>query len=331
MTSPRLLPLLLVLLLGAPTVAPAQEEQPAATRSTPETLLKLAYSLRRKGEFSASAAIFDQLLRKLGKKDPRRGEVVRELAQLYRATGKPVQALLTYRRNNHFVSEVDLLIEMGASDRKRWEEALTVARLVRYVRGEIVALGKLGRYDEALQRLEAFAGRFVRDKAELLAAQGKHREAAGVYATLEDFYNQARELQTAGNATAARRAYQDAVVQLEFAVKHESRPKVVGLRRQFQQAQDGIARERARLALAEAFGQFAEDYRRLAEAYVAAGRDRAAAAAFAKNAVRFYTQQRSVLADERGGGDAFGRAMIEFLQLEATIAEVQGEADRYAR
>lgn len=321
--------LLLAAALATPSLARAQEEQPAAARATPDTLLKLAYSLRRKGEFGAASAIFDQLLRQLDRKDARRGDVVREAAELHAAAGKPVRALLTYRRNHHVTSEVDLLLEMGASDRKRWEEALTVARLVHYARGEILALARLGRHEEALQRLETYGGRFVRLKAEVLAAQGRHREAAAVYASLEDFFTQAQELQAAGNPTAARRAFQDAVVQLEFSVKHESKPAVVRCRRQLEQAPDGITRERARLALAEAYGGFALDYRRLAQCYVLAGKDRQAAAAFARNAARFYRQQQQMLEDERGGGDAFGRERVKALGLPGTIAETEAEAERY--
>lgn len=291
---------------------------------TADDLLNLAYSLRRKGEFREAAAIFEQALRRLGR-GPRKREVALEVAELYRVTKQPVRALLLYRRNHDTARELQTLLEMGELDQERWEEAVTVARLVKDPAAEARALVKLGRTQEALRLLDAQAGDFAAVKAEVLLAAKRYKEAAALFAKVEDFYRQAKALQQQG-APEAKRAFNDAVVQLEFEAK-ETRLQVVRAKREFEQVPTAVARERARLRLAEAYGAFAEDYRRLADAYFHAGRDPATARALAGNAVKFLQQQRQTLED--GGGDAYGKEAVVALGIEARIAEIQAESSKY--
>ncbi len=319
----RLAPLLLLLLLPQPSAAQARQQTAA------EKMLGVAFSLRRAGEFRAAAAMFDQVLQRLAR-DPRKRQVAHEAAQLYLVMGEPVKALLLYRKNHDYDHELEILLDLGEQDRRRWEEALTVARLVKHPEGEARALSKLGRHAEALRILDAQGGRLDRVKAEVLLAAGRAREAAALFGSLEDYYRQAKALQQARDAGASR-AWQDAVAQLEFTAKNESMAAVRRAKQAFDQAQGGVARERARLLLAEAYGKFAEDYRRLAEAFFNAGRPPSVARQLAGNAVKFLKLQRQTLEDAQGqgGGDAYGVAAVKAWGLEARIAEVQAEASKY--
>lgn len=310
-----------LLLALAPAPVWAQGRQGPST----DDLLNVAYSLRRKGDFREAAAIFEQTLNRLGREPARKREVALEVAELYRVTNQPVRALLLYRRNHDNARELEMLLEMGEQDRQRWEEAVTVARLVKAPAAEARALAKLGRTQEALRLLDAQAGDFTAVKAEVLLAAKRYKEAAALFAKVEDFYRQAKALQQLG-APEAKRAFNDAVVQVEFEVK-EARLRAGRAKQEFDQIPGVVGRERARLRLAEAYGTLAEDYRRLADAYFHAGRDPATARVLANNAVKYLKDQRQTLEDR--GQDAYGKEAVVALGIEARIAEIQAEASKY--
>jgi len=90
----------------------------------------------------------DQLLLTMAK-GPEKRLVGAETAELYRIMGRLDRALQLYRNNHDFAGEFEVLFAMGSV-----QEAVTVAGLVKYARGEADALMQLGRVDEALRIYE---------------------------------------------------------------------------------------------------------------------------------------------------------------------------------
>ncbi len=287
-------------------------------------LERVAYSLRRLGKLQAAGASFEQLLEAMPK-GPEKRLVGTEAAELFKIAGRLDRALMLYRRNHDFAGEFEVLFAMGRND-----EALTVARLVKYPKGEAEALGRLGRVDEALRLYEQNGLR--RERAELLARSGRNAEAARAFAELRDFYGQAQALEAMGDASGARRAYQDASIQVTDDLRHEWLPKLQRAEEVQRRAPDAITRERARMWLAKTLGQVSEQYEKLALIYARTGQPADKTVQLAQNAKRFVERQRDTLLDAGAGApDKFGEKAVEYFGLPARIALLEGRCQEYAR
>lgn len=313
-------PLALLLLASA-----AAAQQPGqANQVGVRDLERVAYSLRRLGKLQAAGASFEQLLDAMPK-GPEKRLVGAEAAELFKVSGRLDRALMLYRRNHDFAGEFEVLFEMGRND-----EALTVARLVKYPKGEAQALARLGRVDEALRIFEQQGLR--RERAELLARSGRNAEAARAFAELRDFYGQGQALEAMGNVAAARRAYEDASIQLTDDLRHEWLPRLQRAEEVLNRAPDAITRERARMRLARVLGQVSEQYEKLALVYARTGQPAEKAVQLAQNAKRFVERQRDTLIDASGPSpDKFGERAVEYFQLPARIAALEARCQEYAR
>lgn len=311
-----------LLLLASPLAAqqPGQAGQQVSARD----LERVAYSLRRLGKFPAAGAAYEQLLEALPR-GPEKRLVGAEAAELFRVSGRLDRALMLYRRNHDFTGEFEVLFELG-----RIDEALTVARLVKYPKGEAEALGRLGRVDEAL-RLYA-QHRLRRERAELLASSGRNAEAARAFVELRDFYAQAQALEAMGDANGARRAYQDATIQLTDDLRHEWLPRLQQAEEILRRAPDAISRERARLRLARVLGQVSEQYERLAVVYARTGQPADKTVQLAQNAKRFVERQRDTLLDAGSSvPDKYGEQAVKYHRLPERIAALERACQDYAR
>jgi len=284
-----------------------------------DQLLMAAYSLRRRGKFAAAGAAFEQVLERMAKSKAKE-ELAQEAAQLFRVSGRLDKALWLYRRNHDYVREIDVLFEMG-----RNEDALTVARLEKYPKGEALALATLGKVDEGLKLLTGRGLAVAR--GELLTELGRFQDAATAFEQAEMYYEQAHALSQAG--LDARRAYEDALIQLRPHMKEVTLEDVKKSSAFYSKAPDGITRERARLKLAQAYGALAEDYRRLAEVYVGAREPVHKAIKLAENAITFLKRQRATLEDAKEGGDAFGKEAAKNLKIAEKLREVEAEIQKY--
>lgn len=318
------------LLLTLAPAAGAQQPKPgtpapsAPTTITEREMMVAAYSLRRSGEFASAAAAFDELLQLMAK-GPEKRLIGAEAAELYRVTGRLDRALQLYRNNHDFAGEFDVLFTMG-----RVQEALTVARLVKYAKGEADALVHLGRVDEALRIYEEKGLR--KEKAAALARAGRWVEAAAAYGALNDFYAQAQALEAARDAAGAKRAYQDAKIQLADDLRNELIPRKDGAEQQVQRAVDGIARERARLRLARVLGQVSEAYEKLALVYTRTDQPAEKAAGMVLQAKRSTERQRDTLLDTASGKpDLYGQKAVAHQQLAERIAALEQKAQEYAQ
>lgn len=320
MRSPFHAPLAVLLLAGA-----ASAQQPGqANQVGVRDLERVAYSLRRMGKDQAAGASFEQLLEAMPK-GPEKRLVGAETAELFRVYGRLNRALMLYRRNHDFAGEFEVLFEMNRND-----EALTVARLVKYPKGEAQALARLGRVDEALRIFEQQGLR--RERAELLAKSGRNAEAARAFGELRDFYGQGQALEAMGNAAAARRAYEDASIQLTDDLRHEWLPRLQRAEEVLNRAPDAITRERARMRLAKVLGQVSEQYEKLALVYARTGQPAEKAVQLAQNAKRFVERQRDALIDATGPSpDKYGERAVTYFGLPARIAALEARCQEYAR
>ena len=79
--------------MAAPGPVVAQERSKAQQVDLP-AMLRTAYSLRRRGQFRAAAAAYEQILEKLGKDQKAVKRVLaREAAELFVVMGKPEKAV----------------------------------------------------------------------------------------------------------------------------------------------------------------------------------------------------------------------------------------------
>ncbi|RMG10808.1 MAG: hypothetical protein D6731_16775 [Planctomycetota bacterium] len=317
--------LLLLLPIGVP---PARAQEQLREERLRE-LLVAAYSLRRRGQFQAAATAYEELLRKVANKDAKR-ILAREAAELFVTMGRPRDAVAIYRRNHDLRREIDTLLAMD--DPKGAKDALTISRYVRYPRGEVLALSKLGQHEEALARATASED-LGRERGDVLMELGRYREAATAYGQAREYLLRARALSKAGLVEEAKSAYRDAIARLRLSLRDPqgSLQRVRRIKAKYEEAPDGLTRERARLALAKAYGLLARDYRRLAEAYAGSGEpgERAKAAKLAANALKFYRKRKELLEDRVGGGDAYGAKIVADEGLDRLIEEVRAEAERY--
>ena len=120
----------------------------SAQQLSREQLLQAAYGARRTGEWDAATFAFEQAVRDMPK-SPQKKIVALDLADLYLTIGRWEQAMMLFRRNHDVEREFDLYME-----RKEYDQALTLARLLNYPRGEGKALAYLQQYDEGLRVLE---------------------------------------------------------------------------------------------------------------------------------------------------------------------------------
>ncbi|MBX3470930.1 MAG: hypothetical protein KF878_29025 [Planctomycetes bacterium] len=317
---------LALLLLAAPAAAQQQPGggQAANAQLSTRDLERVAYSLRRLGNFTAAGAAFEQLLEALPK-GPEKRLVGLEAAELFRVAGRLDRALILYRRHHDFEGEFEVLFELG-----RVEEALTVARLVRQPKAEAQALGRLGKVDEALRILEERG--LGRERAELLLRSGRHAEAARAFGELGDLYAQGLALEAGGNAAAARRAFEDARDPIMLDLRHEWLPKVTQAEEVLRRAPDAIARERARMRLAKALGAVSEQYERLALVYARTGQAQNQTVTLAQNAKRFAERQRDTLIDGEGAAaDEYGKRAVTYFKLPERIALLEQRIREYGQ
>ncbi|MCO5171590.1 MAG: hypothetical protein M9894_35250 [Planctomycetes bacterium] len=322
----RLRVALVVLLLAAPAAAqqPGGGQAGANSQLSTRDLERVAYSLRRLGNFTAAGAAFEQLLEALPK-GPEKRLVGHEAGELFRVAGRPDRALILYRRHHDFEGEFEVLFEMG-----RTEEALTVARLVRQPKHEAEALSRLGKVDEALRILEERGLR--RERAELLLRAGRHAEAARAFSELSDLYSQGLALEAGGNAAAARRAFEDAKDPIALDLRHEWLPKLSQAEEILRRAPDAISRERARMRLAKALGKVSEQYERLALVFARTGQPQNQTVQLAQNAKRFAERQRDILIDAEGGAaDEYGKRAVTYFKLPERIALLDQRIREYGQ
>lgn len=314
-----------VIALAALASAPllAQDAEPAPEVQAHD-LLKAAYSLRRLGKLDAAAATFESALDSMPR-GPDKRVVAEDLVDLFRCMSPPRldRALHLYRKNHDVPGEFSILFETNKVD-----EALAVARLLKYPKGEALALAKLGKVQEAVALLDQ--KQLPREKAEVLAAAKRHADAANAYFILQDFYAQAEQLELARNAQGARRAFEDARTTLVETVR-EANDTVQRGQRAYEGAQGGVRREQARARLAKAFAASAAAYERLALVYSRTGQPSDKTAKLAENAAKLLEKQRETLLDRgTAGGDKFGEAMAASLKLDEKIAQLQQKAREYA-
>lgn len=315
----RVAPLLLGLVCGAlaqPAPPRSQEEQRAREV---QDFLRLAYALRRTGEFAPAGEAFMQALDRMPRSEIKRS-VAAEAVELFRAMGKPEKALYLYRRNHDVEGEVSILIEMGKVD-----EAVTVARLLKYPPGEAKALAKRGRGDEALQIYQTHG--LHRERAELLRDLKRWNEAAAAFAQVDDKWEQAQALDAA-RSREAKEAFEAAREQILARMKVVLIPQLNEARALFEdKTTDGMTRERARLELARRSANLAEGYERLSRIHLRLGRDKAdALAESALKAVRLQVQ--TLLAEAKGPDgkplqDQYGKQLVAAQKLPERLAELE--------
>jgi tetratricopeptide (TPR) repeat protein len=254
----------------------------------------------------AATVAFEEALRDMPK-SPEKKVISLDLADLYLTIGRWEQAVMLFRVNHDIPREFEVMMQ-----RKQYDQALTLARLVRYPKGEGEALAYLGKRDEGLRVLER-AG-LHRERAELLYKMRRYPQAAQVYGLIPDNYWKARCLERARKSAEARQAYEDAREGVMFDLREEVLPKVKHARKAFDRAREGVTREQARIKLAEANGEAAAAYEKLAVIYARTKRPKADQ--LFDNAVRFVQRQIDGLLDEQGGvQDAFGALKVDKLKL----------------
>lgn len=313
----------LVALAASPfSIVAAQEGDPQPEAQAYD-LLKGAYSLRRMGKLDAAAATFESALDAMPRGLDKR-MVAEDLVDLFRCMSPPRldRALHLYRRNHDVPGEFAILFETNKAD-----EALAVARLIKYPRGEALALAKLGKVQEAVQLLDQKG--LAKEKAEVLAAAKRHADAANAYFVLQDFYAQGEQLELARNAQGARRAFEDARTTLVDTVR-EANDTVKRGQAAYDGAQGGVRREQARARLAKAQAAAAAAYEKLAHVYSKTGQPADKTSKLAENAAKLVEKQRETLLDRAAGGDKFGEAMVAALKLDERIAQLQQKAREYA-
>ena len=291
-----------------PEEDPPQLPPPPSSRD----LTRAAYSLRRQGHLVEAAAAFERLLEGMPRNDLK-PFLAKELAELYEVMGEREKALLLYRRNHDYPNEFKLLFEMG-----RANEALAVARLVKYSLGEAKALVALGQPEEALTILRSKGHQ--RELAEQLDRMGRFADAAAVYGQLQDFSAQAEALERAGARREARRAYEEAQIAQENALRRTVIPNLQQAQGALSNAPDGITRERVRLELARRLQIASESYERLGTIYSKVGEAEKSTRALTA-ALRSTERQRDLLLDN--GGDVYGQQRVQRLQLDGRIRDLQ--------
>jgi tetratricopeptide (TPR) repeat protein len=291
-------------------VAQDRDQEGARGPST-QDMLRMAYAFRRQGNLVQSAAAFERLLDRMSRRNPDKRAIAGELADLFRVMGRLDRALHLYRVNNDIPAEFDLLLEL-----ERYDEAAPLARAMRYARGEALALAYLGQIDEAIRILDAHPDLRV-ELARVFTLAERHAEAADIYLELEDFYEQARSLEAAGDARGANRAYDTARAEMEHSLRLDVIPNVRRVQALFEDAQGGLNRERFRHLLAKTYGQAGDVYERLATCYEKL--ERPGADRLYGNARRFVQMQRDRLLDREGGGDRFGEQAVDVLGVDSRI------------
>lgn len=315
-----------VVLAAAPPAA-AQTKPPK--QASLSNLLKAAYSLRRQGKFKAASAAYEAILRRLTKKSPyfkHKFPIAMELAELYKVTGQERKAIRLFRRNHDTKREIETLLAM--KDKKRHEEALVVARLMKYREGEALANGKLGKAEVGLKLLEGQGKKYARARGELLLQLKRYKEAADQFFAARDYHAQAKALSLTSDTKQARRAWEDAVDKIKFRIKEQVRPKLKKAKAAFKAAKPGVARERTRLFLARCYAEASEAYRQWAASFAGVGNGKNAVRT-AKTALKYLAQQRSTLEDLAGGGDAYGKQAVKAFGIPGRVAEIQAEQKKY--
>jgi tetratricopeptide (TPR) repeat protein len=284
-----------------------------------------AYKLRREGNYSAAAQAMEQILERLDKKSVHRRTIALELAQLFIVAGKPYRAVVLYRKQRDTVREIATLLSMN--DPKRAKEALTIARLERYALGEARAQIQLGDLEAALKILSKGGKRLAAERGKLLLSLKRYKEAQEAFVEASDHLGEAQAMAfLPGQAEQARRRFEDAGNQIKLHLKHDAVPRFKIARKALAEATSGAMRERARLYLAQCYGEVAGDYRKWAQCF-AGSRHKSRAIKSATKALQYYKRQRQTLED--GGADVFGREAVKVLGVRAAIDGTQAELTNY--
>jgi tetratricopeptide (TPR) repeat protein len=314
-----------VLLLALAGAAAAQQPPAAGAQVDPRQMIVAAYSLRRAGSYPAAAAAFEAALQAMPR-GPEKRLVGAEAAELFKVIGRLDKALLLYRQNHDFAGEFEVLFALN-----RDEEALSVARLVKYPKGEADALARLGRVDEALAIL-AQQPALAKDRAKLLFDSHRFSEAAQAYSQLGDYFSQAKALEALGDPRGSRRAFEDAKMQVSDDLRHTFLPRLKYAEDALAKAPDGVSRERARLLLARVLGDLADQYEHLALIYARTGQPPEKCAQLAQNAKGLVQRRKDVLLDviPGRGADQYGTRAVDYYHLDDRIADLDRQARQYA-
>ncbi|MGE0713736.1 MAG: hypothetical protein AB7N76_34505 [Planctomycetota bacterium] len=294
-------------------------------------LLRGAYKNRREGNFVVAAMALEGILERLDRKSPQRHPLAMELAQLFIVMGKPYRAVVVYRKEKDVPREIATLLSM--KQEKRTKEALTLARLERYGQGEARALVALGQTDEALGVLLKGGKALASERGELLLTLKRYKEANEAFGESEDYYGQARALEMIPESREqAKHRYEDAGTQLKLYLKLDALPRRARAEAAYKKAASGPDRERARLYLAQCYGELGDACRRWAKCFAGSANPRKKEQALKSGdrALGFYKLQRDTLEDRAvGGGDLYGIKAVEVLGVAKAIQETEADLAKY--
>jgi tetratricopeptide (TPR) repeat protein len=294
---------LLALALVAASPAPLRAQDPPADTITTEQLVELGFKYRRQGELDAATAAFDQAIAR-SKSAAEKKTIALESYDVACVASRFERAARTARGYDVAMQARALALA------RRGDDALRVAREGHDAFAEGTVLALLGRNDEALSALARSGERGLAARAELLSKLGRFAEAAKDSEKEGNYFARAVALERAGDPGAAQAwepARADVKRRLETLIARGSEVKA-----RLQAAQGVIARERARLVLAETEGDLSKEYEHYAIVHSKTG-ERAKAAKLTQLALEFAQESRRLLTDS--GADRYGEACAEALGL----------------